>query len=55
VPNLALAALIDGLRRGAAPDAIITRACRLAAFVAASRGAMPAYDDAPKAALKLHV
>ena len=48
-----MAALIDGLLRGATTEAIIERAGSLAGFVASSRGAMPSYDDAPKDALTL--
>lgn len=50
-----MAALVDGLLRGGGPQAIIRRATRLAGFVAASRGAMPDYADAPDDALKLQV
>jgi len=39
-----LAALLHGWLDGGTPDAILDRANRLGAYVAAQRGAMPAYD-----------
>jgi fructokinase len=39
-----LAALVAGWLEGRAPDALLERANRLGAYVAAQRGAMPAYD-----------
>jgi sugar/nucleoside kinase (ribokinase family) len=39
-----LAALVAGWLEGRAPQAALERANRLGAYVAAQRGAMPAYD-----------